>query len=279
MSIRMIGQQIASLRKERGIKQDELASYVGVSAQAVSKWENGGVPDTELLPKIADFFEVSIDSLFGRTITDYSDLQSALTKKIIETPNEQRFKLALNYCWDIERALCGDFPKDGGIEDYESELAENEQRHSSVINNYGFTFMGIANIQQYFLLVPEPQNIEAAYLNGVDYTTFFKDFSDTDVFNTCVMLYKRESNAFFTENFISKNMNIDIEKTKYTIETLEKYHLLYKTQIEMDDELQTVYSFKPTPTFIALLIFTKEMIKKPCAFSYYWAGRNKPYLK
>ena len=81
MSIEMIGKQIASLRKEKGIKQEELAKYVGVSTQAVSKWENGGVPDTELLPKIADFFSVSVDSLFGRNITDYSDLRSALIKK------------------------------------------------------------------------------------------------------------------------------------------------------------------------------------------------------
>ena len=37
-----IGKQIAALRKAKGVKQEELASYVGVSAQAVSKWENGG---------------------------------------------------------------------------------------------------------------------------------------------------------------------------------------------------------------------------------------------
>ena len=53
MSVDTIGKQIASLRKEKGIKQEELANFVGVSIQAVSKWENGGVPDTELLPKIA----------------------------------------------------------------------------------------------------------------------------------------------------------------------------------------------------------------------------------
>ena len=82
MSIEIIGKQIALLRKERGIKQEELANYVGVSTQAVSKWENGGVPDTELLPKIADFFSVSVDSLFGRSITDYNALQTALMKKI-----------------------------------------------------------------------------------------------------------------------------------------------------------------------------------------------------
>ena len=88
MSIEIIGKQIASMRKERGIKQEELANFVGVSTQAVSKWENGGVPDIELLPKIADFFSVSVDFLFGRSITDYSGLQKALCKKIIDTPNE-----------------------------------------------------------------------------------------------------------------------------------------------------------------------------------------------
>lgn len=64
MSVEIIGKQIASLRKEKGVKQEELAKYVGVSTQAVSKWENGGVPDVELIPKIADFFSVSIDNLF-----------------------------------------------------------------------------------------------------------------------------------------------------------------------------------------------------------------------
>ena len=81
MSIEIIGRQIADMRMERGIRQEELANYVGVSTQAVSKWENGGAPDIELLPKIADFFGVSTDFLFDRFITDYSDLQTVLTKK------------------------------------------------------------------------------------------------------------------------------------------------------------------------------------------------------
>ena len=64
--MKSIGVNISALRKKKGITQEELAKNVGVSAQAVSKWENGGVPDIELLPKIADFFQVSIDRLFDR---------------------------------------------------------------------------------------------------------------------------------------------------------------------------------------------------------------------
>ena len=279
MSIEMIGKQIASMRKDRGIKQEELANYVGVSTQAVSKWENGGVPDTELLPKIADFFSVSVDCLFGRNITDYSDLQTALIKKIIASPREEQFKTVFNYCWDMERAMFGHMPKDGSIEDYEKELGKQKQRYSSIMSDYGFTRMGVANKLQYFLLVPEIQNTDIAIFEGVDYLTFFKDFSDKDVFNACVLLNKREGDKAFTQNLFIKNLKIEADKAKQIINVLEKYNLLYKTQIEMDDELQTVYNFKPTPSFIAFLIFAREMIKTPNNFSYYSGGRNKPYLK
>ncbi len=279
MSIEMIGKQIASMRKEKGIKQEELANYVGVSTQAVSKWENDGVPDTELLPKIADFFSVSVDALFGRNITDYSDLQTALIKKVIDSPHEQQFKTVFNFCWDMERAMFGHMPKDGSIEDYEKELGKQEQRYSSIISDYGFTRMGVANKLQYFLLVPEIQNTDTAFFEGVDYLTFFKDFSDKDVFDACVLLNKRKSNKAFTANLFVKNLKIETDKAKHIIGVLEKYNLLYKTQIEMDAETQTVYNFKPTPSFIALLIFAREMINMPNNFSYYSGGRNKPYLK
>ena len=66
MDITKIGARIAVLRREKGATQEDLAKRVGVTAQAVSKWENGGAPDTELLPAIADYFETSIDSLFGK---------------------------------------------------------------------------------------------------------------------------------------------------------------------------------------------------------------------
>lgn len=61
------GSKIAYYRKTRNMTQEELASHFGISNQAVSKWETGqSYPDVELLPKIADFFEITLDELFGR---------------------------------------------------------------------------------------------------------------------------------------------------------------------------------------------------------------------
>ncbi|MBQ2826867.1 MAG: helix-turn-helix transcriptional regulator [Clostridia bacterium] len=278
MSVEIIGKHIASMRKEKGIKQEELANYVGVSTQAVSKWENGGVPDTELLPKIADFFSVSIDSLFGRNISDYSDV---LLKKILDTPRDKRLKLVFNYCWDMERALMphGDSIEKCSIEDYEKEIGTDAQHYSSIMQNDGFTRMGIANRSQYFLIVPEPQSTDDAYFNGIDYPSFFKDISDEDFWNTCVYLNKRDHKKAFTTALFIKKLGINDEKAGEILSKLKKYKMVYSTQIEMDDEIQTVYHFSPTPSFIALLIFAREIIEKPEIFAYYCGGRDTPYLK
>ena len=59
-----IGEKIRELRKKADVNQERFAEYLGVTAQAVSKWEvEGCYPDIELLPSIANFFNVSIDEL------------------------------------------------------------------------------------------------------------------------------------------------------------------------------------------------------------------------
>lgn len=62
-----MGARILRRRKEKGLTQEALANKLGVSNQAVSKWE-GDVccPDLQLLPLLADTLELSLDELFGR---------------------------------------------------------------------------------------------------------------------------------------------------------------------------------------------------------------------
>ena len=60
------GKNIAKYRKEKNLTQAGLAELLGVSFQAISKWENGrSMPDTQLLPRLAAVLNVSCDMLFG----------------------------------------------------------------------------------------------------------------------------------------------------------------------------------------------------------------------
>lgn len=61
-----LGDKIRELRKKEGRTQEAMADALGVTSQAVSRWEsNGSYPDIEMIPSIANFFGISIDELFG----------------------------------------------------------------------------------------------------------------------------------------------------------------------------------------------------------------------
>jgi len=61
-----LGQRIRELRRRHGRTQEALAEALGVTSQAVSRWESGGsYPDIETVPSIANYFGISIDELFG----------------------------------------------------------------------------------------------------------------------------------------------------------------------------------------------------------------------
>ena len=67
----LIGDKIRELRKLHNITQEQLAEAIGISFQAVSKWENHiALPDITLVPALANYFEISCDELFGMNLME-----------------------------------------------------------------------------------------------------------------------------------------------------------------------------------------------------------------
>ena len=91
-----IGEQILFLRKNRGITQEQLAQKLGITNQAVSKWESGSnMPDISLLAELADFYDVSIPEIIDgerksenmneevkETVLKLSDYTETINQKI-----------------------------------------------------------------------------------------------------------------------------------------------------------------------------------------------------
>ena len=78
-----IGEKIRLLRKEKRVTQEELADYLRISSQAISKWETGtSCPDIDLLPKLAIFFGTSLDNLLD---FDQSQIDAAVEALIAES--------------------------------------------------------------------------------------------------------------------------------------------------------------------------------------------------
>ena len=96
-----LNEQIAFLRKQNNMTQEDLAKALGVSNQAVSKWESGQCyPDIQLLPELSKIFNVSIDILMGFRTTDtfeniYLNVKTFFETEPAETSFHNAFRLAI----------------------------------------------------------------------------------------------------------------------------------------------------------------------------------------
>ena len=114
-----LGETIKKLRKQKDITQEQLAEYLNISSQAVSKWETDlSLPDITLIPMLANIFDVSADTLFGIDITakekriddiifrsqeyikksDYEKAHSILREGLKEYPNSYKIMGHLMFC-------------------------------------------------------------------------------------------------------------------------------------------------------------------------------------
>ena len=114
-----IGNNIKNLRGKKRITQKQLATYLGVTEQAISRWESGGgYPDIGLLPSIASFFSVTVDDLLGITTTEREARLADIRAKIDElneTGEDSEETLREARMWAAE------FP---GEEDIQANLAD-----------------------------------------------------------------------------------------------------------------------------------------------------------
>lgn len=281
MPVKSIGETISSLRRDRGITQEELGGAVGVSAQAVSKWECGGVPDTELLPAIADYFGVSVDALFGRPASGKANAHEAVADYMQSREWGNRMEAAFELCWTIQRSFCGKPEVNADKTAYQSILKNrrgHQDTHSQMLMDGGISLMCLTEGKPYFILIPEAEGRGDSLPDLDVYAQLFGTLGDREVLASLVMLYKREKNMSFTPKLLEKRMGVSGDRAQEIIRALMGYKLIQAAEIELDDEETTLYSFVPNPAFTALLTVAEEIIKKPNVFEEFCGGRVRPYF-
>lgn len=104
-----LGKKLKALRKERDLTQEQLAECLGISSQAVSKWEtNSSYPDISMLPVLANFYNVTTDELLGVDITKTREKIKAYSNEMFELYNAWKLKEMV----DVARKACAEFPGD-----------------------------------------------------------------------------------------------------------------------------------------------------------------------
>ena len=108
-----LGEKIKELRKMSGRKQEDLASALGVTSQAISRWEaSGGYPDMEIIPAIANYFGITIDELFGYE-SDRTRKVDRYYRQIIDMNHKNNgVDTCMDECIAYARECLAEFPDD-----------------------------------------------------------------------------------------------------------------------------------------------------------------------
>ena len=135
-----LGKRIRELRQRNRITQETLAEALGVTSQAVSRWEaSGSYPDMEIIPAIANYFGVSIDELFGYSSDREEKIKSILAEadRVLKNQGFTYYVGSISEevktCIDLLRIAADEFPNEPRIL---SKLAQ-------MLHSWGFNEQGL----------------------------------------------------------------------------------------------------------------------------------------
>ena len=101
-----LSENIKQFRVQKKLTQEQLAAKLGISGQAVSKWETSETyPDGSLLVPLAQALGVSLDRLFGNELYTMEDISLRIKKLLLATPAKDRLHRVRDIGWQIEKGL------------------------------------------------------------------------------------------------------------------------------------------------------------------------------
>ena len=282
-----IGEKIAKYRKLKGYTQDKLGEMVGVSGQAVSKWENGGVPDTYLLPTISEVLGVSIDALFGaeKKISDYSadeilDVLFAfcLQKTDCKDDRIDLFEFMFDTIWTVQSAYFGNEIRPI-LKDVIKKNRGNPQITSQIINDEGTTYLSLVENFPFFCAVRDTPEISKKLLSEKNFGEFFSLLASDDGMKAIVFTQSTTETSQYTADMMAKKIGITLERFLEIEPLLVKYGLLNEDSLTLNDSEIKVYRKWSNPEIRPLLMMAYQFINARQCYYDFTCNRTKPYFE
>ena len=275
----VIGKQIKRYRKDKGITQEQLGQLVGVTTQAVSKWECGGTPDAELLPKLSQVLCVSIDALFG--LEEKSSIAS-LARRICQMSNEEAYRYAFSICWAIEIGMMQDISMlDDFLNifvEYSAITTDTTDYFAKMMQDGGIATARLSPDFHYFFLMVEPHSSIKDKITDIDTLCgVFKIFADKKLLRIIFYMYSRLNTPIAT-SLISKNTGIDMSEVDRCMEILCRNNLATSSVVATADGEIYSYMFHQESSVIPLLCFADEIAKTDYRDFVGSFDRTKPLL-
>jgi len=282
-----IGKNIGKYRKDKGWTQEQLGQILGVSGQAVSKWENGGIPDTVLLPKLAAALGVSIDALFGiqKKISDYTQ-DEILDQLFYFTLHHNYYKyndfeylsFLFETLWTLQSAYFGNESRPT-LSQMHEKADGNDQITSQIINNAGTTYLTLSKDFPLFCAVKDTDTISEKLLSEEHFREFFSLLASADGFKAVIFTQSTTETVQYTAESMAEQLGIPLTRFLDMGPLLVKYGLLGEDTLTIDGKTIRVYRKWNNPEIRPILMLAYQFINARQCYYNFTCNRTKPYFE
>ncbi len=276
----MLGKKIKEYRTLKGITQEELGSLVGVTTQAVSKWERGGTPDAELLPDIARVLGVSIDTLFGIKGGEESRLEDLIIEEVSLLDKDKKFERAMALCYAVTMGLIGMNSFKNRAASEMVEKVDDEMGHefySTILLDEGVVRARLSKNGRYFFMLPEPEGGYQFLIEDIQgLSKLFALLADEDVLKIIIFMYQRVRYKQVSTKFIAESIGVAEEKVEQIMSQFCEMEFAHCSEVETPDGEFKAYLLLKEATMLPLLCFTRELGVKNVAQFLSLQIREKP---
>lgn len=282
----VLSEHITELRKERGLTQEQLGQLVGVSAQAVSKWEKGGAPDVELLPALADRLGVTIDALFGREAGEAVDFHQDAARWLHAVPKEQRFDQICRLFWTLTKNIVDeiiDIPDIGylghAVIMEEGSSMAHHWAMSRVRLDPGLILGLHAEDLSFASVWPEPEDGYDAHFAPMDkYRALFGVLAQPGCLEVLEYLYSRPYRHYVPET-MAHALSLPVAEIRGLLDQLLELQILQKTELELVDGLTNAYSPRGEDSTLVPFLYMARCMIQAGGYLFNIGGTEKPMLR
>lgn len=278
----ILSERIAALRKERGLTQEQLGKLVGVSYQAVGKWEKGGAPDVELLPVLSRQLGVTIDALFGMEGGEQEDPVDAVGRWLQGFPSGERLNQFCRLIWYSFTFFREDgikIPKMNYLETCHPGMGNDTDKlmYTKYWAGGGIILDIHAEDMSFATLWPEPKGGYAQWFAPKDeYRRLFELLAKPGCLELLEYLNSRE-NDYFVSEVAAERLHMPRETVDALLEALEERQMVYYTDLELSEGKVRAYRLSDPAPFVPFFYMARSLMQTGMNYLYMW--KNEPVLQ
>ena len=274
----LLGAQIAKFRKAQHMTQEELGKAVGVSTQAVSRWECGGAPDVSLLPAVADKLGVTIDALFGREGGVVEDIQSTMNRWVLSLPVEQRLDQLCRLVWGTSMTTTiqniNNFPllDCGYMDSCITHAGDMDILIRLAVDTAEGLIFGVGGEDMSFMsLWPRPEAGYAAWFAPRDLCRrLFALLARPGCLELLERLHDDLKARYYVPEVLAKQLERPPEEVAHLLAAMAELDLVKKLDLELENGPVNAYIVHENWAFTPLMLFARCFLEKYDAFYVAW---------